>query len=828
GQIVTFNSPAIGQAAADAFDPTRANRVMHYITNGDPVSLAGDAFIQGSWRRSDFDDLLILHNHQYPVLLDFTINDDPATQPVEKRFRPADITFTEYPDTDWLSDPFYFHTDSDYFFWLAAAQLVTDNTPELQPYADIPGRLIFRSTTESERQRVGEAIQQWQAEIDSVIDTLTCQSTDSRISGPDFEVNLLNILEVQATDLAAVCVAGPPKELRLQGRVVLPQLNNATADFTGDNYIGLSEAGLDLVGHLSVDEVPIVPGFWTLRDVFVDIDTTADSIVAGGTLDIPTGIEVQATVGFLNGNFNSISLETPSETNPETLNKPLGNTGIFLQRIDGSVNHVASSDPAPVSFGGGLTATGGPSVSFTLPSWAGGTYGGRLVEFTVNGMLDKNHLDTTGVLSIANGLATLTGQVELNWNEGFLEAGGNLNVLDGLITANSTFRADSNLDFHIFADATFGVPDVIPLIGGINAVSGQFVLDYSNDFSSGNDFVAAWNTFSIPLIGDLNLGFRVYTDGSFGIIGAEEISEIVAFESLPGEGEPISNGALFPVESGTPWALLAAQWDSSPTPRTIVLTTPSGETITEAEFSGRSDIAIVTDLTLPTRRVVIIDSPESGDWKIDLADDTGLGNLRFNAFTENAIPTVEIVGLSGGDRGQPVEVTFDAFDVDSVANVSLFYDTNASGFDGIRIAHELTETDGRQTLTWQPDTLPAGDYFLYAVIDDGINPIQLMYAPQGIHVMPGPHTSIVYLPVTGGAFDVLADNGDFVVREQGGGELFRAPQEDLLGVELRGVINVDESVITHFADLTTPVTFDGGRHGFNSLAFGGLGASLDL
>lgn len=826
GQIVTFNAPAIGQTAADMFNPLLASRVMHYVTNGDPVSLAGEAFLSGEWRRSDFDDILILHNHQYPVLLDFTIVDDPATPEIEKRFRPSDLTFKDYPDTSWLSDPLYFHTDLDYFFWLAAAQIVTDTTAELQAYADIPGRLIFRSTTESERQRVGEAIERWQTEIDAIIDTLTCEATGSQINGPDFDLHLLGILEIQATELGAICVAGSPNKLHLQGRVVLPQLNNATADFSGENHIELSETGFKLFGDLSVDELPIVPGFWTLRDLLVEIED--NSIKAGGTLDIPTGIEVRANVGFLDGNFNSISLEVPPEGSSELLNKPLGTTGIFLQRINGEVDHVSATDTSPVSFGGALTATGGPIVSFTLPDWAGGTYGGRLVDFTVNGLLDKNHLDTTGVLNLANGLATLTGQVELNWNEGFLEADGALVVLGGVINANSQFRADSQLDFHIFADATFGIPDVIPLIGGFNAVGGQFVLDYSNDFSSGNDFVAAWNTFSIPLLGDLNLGFRVYTDGSFGTIGAEEIAEIVASGSLQGEGEPIGNGALFRIESDTAWALLAAQWDSGGSDSTIVLTTPTGETITEADLSGRGDIAIVTDLTSPTRRVVVIQSPDAGDWKIDLADDTGLTNLRFNAFTENAIPAVEIVGLSGGNRGAPVEVTFDSFDVDSGASVSLFYDTDAMGFDGIRIVHELTENDGRQTYTWHPDSLPAGDYFLYAVIDDGINPVQLAYAPTAVPVTPGPQTATVYLPVPGGTYELLADNGEFVVRELGGNELFRAPQEDLLGVDLRGVINVDETLITHFAGITTSIAVDGGRHGFNSLVFGGVGTSLDL
>lgn len=827
GQVVTFNAPGIGQAAADSFNPMLAERVMHYITDGDPVSLAGEAFLPGAWRRSNFDDLWIVHNHQYPVLLDFTINDDPETTTiVEKRFRAPDLTFTDYPDTSWLNNPLYFHTDLDYFIWLAAAQLATNHLEDLQSFSDIPGRLIFRSTTEAERQRVGAAILQWQEEIEATIDTLTCASTDSRIEGPDFELNLLNVLQVQATELAAICDAGPPKQLRLQGKVVLPQLNNATADFSGDNYIGLNEQGFDLVGRLSVDELPIVPGFWTLRDLFVDIDTVDDTILAGGTLTIPTGIEVQAEVGFVDGSFNSLSLETPSASNPDTLNKPLGSTGIFLQRIAGAVNHVADTDPMPVSFEGYLQATGGPSVTLSLPSWAGGTFSGRLVEFDVNGVLDRNHLDTSGVLTLANGLATVDGGVVLDWNQGYLEADGDLNVLDGLITATGNFRADSDLDIHVVSNATFGVPDVIPLIGGTDAVSGDFVLDYSNDSSSFNDFVAAWTTFTIPLLGSLQLGFRVYLDGSYGIIGAAEINEIVSPPPV-GEGEQ-AVGASFSIPTGTPWTLLSAQWDDGAVDRTIVLTSPSGETITEADLAGRSDIAIVDDLSDPMRRVVVVTTPEAGQWTVSVSDDADLVNLQFNAFIENSLPTVDVVALSGGDRGAPVEITFDAIDVDSTANVSLFYDTDGQGFDGIRVVHDLIEADGRQSYSWQPASLPAAEYFIYAAIDDGINPVQLVYAPQSIQLTPGPHLATVYLPVAGGVFEVLDNGGDFVVRRQGGEELFRAAQNDLLGVDVFGVINANDDVITYFDGLSIPIKFDGGGNGFNVLTFAGAGHSLDL
>ncbi len=824
-QVVSFNAPGISEQRAGLFDSGKVERVMHYITNGDPVSLAGDAFIEGRWRRSDFEDLLILHNHQFPVLVDFTIADDPEAAEVERRLRSESLTFTDYEDTSWLNHPFYFHTDSDYFFWLAAAQTIVSVTPPLQQFSDIPGRLIFRSTTEAERQRVGEAILELQEEIDETIDTFTCQSPNSTVTAPDFDIDLLNILQVQATELSASCVAGPPHELRLQGRVVLPQIKNATADFAGDNYIGLREDGFDLVGRLSIEDLTLVPGFWKLFEVFVDINTVENKIVAGGSMEIPTGITLDAEVEFLNNNFNRVLLRTPSEEDPDPVNQPLGPTGIFLQGIEGQVDNVANpTDENPVEFSGGLTATGGPTITVPLPSWAGGTWRGKLIEFDVSGSLDKNHIEASGDVDLVQGLARVDGQVEVNWNEGYFESSGQLNVLDGLITSSGSFRADSNLNVNLFSDATFGIPDELPLIGGYDAVSGKFVLDYTNDSNSSNDFVAAWTTFDLLFVGETNLGFRVFFDGSFGTIGADEVAAITPQSGLAA-GEQVAGAGSYEIAPDTDWALFSVAWDGGATDRTIVLTTPSGETVTEADLSSRSDIDIVPDLTTEMRRVVVVEQPEAGQWMVAVNDDSSLSNLRVHAFVHNESPTVDVSATDGLD-GVPVEIMINANDPDSEATVALYYDTDNQGFDGIRIVGGLNESDGQYT--WTPSSLVEGDYFVYAVIDDGVNPVELSYAGEAISISPGPKQVTVFLPVDGGVFETLVENDEFVVRESGGQDIFRQLESKLLGVDIIGVANVADTVLANLNGISVPVSLNGGNHGQNEFKLAGSGQLVDL
>lgn len=758
-QVVTFNSPAIGAETADLFRPENVERVRHYVTNGDPVSLAGDKFIAGDWVRSDFSDLFLPDNHSLPVVADYVSIDNPATQEFEIRVRPDDITYEADLGLDWLNDPYYYHTDTDYFLWLAGGAILTNSVESLRQYNDVPPALLFRSTTEDLRQRVGEAIAPLQTAIDTIINTLTL--TEVRAEVPDISLNLLNLLTINATDLS-VTYFGDPGELRLQGQVSLPQLYNTTADFTGENYIALSPDGFELRGEVSAEEIVLVPNAWELKEVHVGLDTVNDpvAITAGGTLQIPTGIDVIAELQFLGTEFNSITLGA------DGLNKPIGATGLFLQSISGTVDHVAEADPDPVSFGGDVTATGGPEIDISLPSWAGGDFSGSLLSIAVNGEIDAEHLTAAGTLNLIEGLATAGANVELNWTDGFLAANGEFNILNGLIVADAAFRADASLNINSTANATFTIPDPIPIIGGREGLSGTFLLNFTNDSDFSNDFAAAWTGFNLPLIGQRRLGFRVFFDGSFGLIGGQTISQLAALRtaSLFAEGslpEPQANEPEEPpasddflIAADTPWALFSAQWDDASPDTRLVLMTPSGQTLTEADIAERTDMAIVEDFNSPTRRVVVVQIPEAGVWNVSVNDDTLLTNLTFTAFAEGGAPFVEIVSATGGFQQTPVTITFNAFDADSNAVVSLFYDTDAEGADGVPIVTGLVEADGEQRFVWNPSGIPVGEYFLYALIDDGDNPPEISYFAGSVDTSAPFPTAIV----TTNSLIVAADN----------------------------------------------------------------------
>jgi len=529
-----------------------------------------------------------------------------------------------------------------------------------------------------------------------------------------------------------------PTAFRIRGRLRLPTVFNVTVDLAGENFIQISEDGVDVVGTLSAEDIPIAP-MWTLNYIAISVDTIRDEIIAAGELAIPTGIGIEAIVGFLQGDLNYLSLTGTG------INKPIGTTGVYLQTIGGMVNHIAEADPEPIEFGGTVGATAGPEVSVDLPSWAGGELGGALVELTVEGAISAHHLVASGELLIVGGVITGTADAELNWDKGFLSASAELSALAGLLTFDGSFLADSDFNVTMSAGAALTIPDVIPLFGGEEVASGRAYFQFRNDGSSYNDFIAGWGAIDLPIIGETIGGIRVRFNGDWEIIGADEIDEIGEAHSaqavLSASAELPAVSEVFDVPSGVPWVMLGAQWEDPADGVAIELTGPGG-TFTEADIAASDTMAIVEDLTDQTRRVVLVQGPAAGPWEIAVTDATGLGEVSFHALAGNAEPSIAITApvadITPDEQGI-VTIDYEAFDPDSDAEVNLFYSTGREAFDGLVIAEDLPETDAAGSFQWDTSSLSTGDYYLYAAIDDGTNaPVFTEHAPARIRVVePG-------------------------------------------------------------------------------------------
>ena len=360
---------------------------------------------------------------------------------------------------------------------------------------------------------------------------------------PDINFKLFNsdLLELEATDLYAEYKHSPESErgLTLQGKVVLPQLFNATADFSGNNYIRInSEGKLDFAGSLSVKDVYILeqngnkPN-WGVKEAELKFETDEGElqrIDASATVYLPQKLQISGNIGFAKNQdewkLNNLGVGASG------LNMPIGSTGAYLQDISGSVANLAN--PIETEFRGTTKITGGGEIDFkySLLDWEIG-YEGSIISFDVDGGFNKDSLDSRGTIEVLGGLlsggedgggvASASVGVNFNWNEGYIKADGTFNLLAGLISTEQELNINSNFDVFIAGSSTVKMPEFDTGLdvnlswdpddfniswdrneAGIRLVDtevGSSVLRYTNNGDISDDFVYAWGT--VPGIGKL-------------------------------------------------------------------------------------------------------------------------------------------------------------------------------------------------------------------------------------------------------------------------------------------------------------------------------------
>ncbi|MGJ5630951.1 M10 family metallopeptidase C-terminal domain-containing protein [Nostoc sp. CALU 1950] len=354
--------------------------------------------------------------------------------------------------------------------------------------------------------------------------------TGGIITIPNFDVNFLGLEKLRATgtniklEYAKVLDKDGKtileKYFKFQGTLVLPDFHEFTANFSGSNYIKISNNAanpvVEVVGTFSAENINA--GGWTIKHAELGINTVNSTINAKGTLSIPSGIDINADFTF----NTTTGVLTYADIKADHLNKPIGTTGAYLQSIEGRYEAVNTL------FGGKVGITAGAEINLNLPSWAGGGIHGSLVELDASARITSSYFKTTGNITVLGGLIKGNGDTEINWaNKGneYLWATSNFTILNGLITTQTQFLATSKLDLYMFGEASVKVPDFIPFIGGKNLGSGEVYVEYTNDGISSNDYVAAWG--NVALLG--TVGIKVSLDGNYHVMWYDEANTIAQY-----------------------------------------------------------------------------------------------------------------------------------------------------------------------------------------------------------------------------------------------------------------------------------------------------------
>ena len=653
-QLVTFNSPGISEDAANSFVPSKATSVTHYIVNGDVVSMAGDAFIAGKAnqaaqvRMASFSDWNLIDKHLLPL----------TVPNVGERYRRPDVSWKNFDSVEELNSFWYSHTDPDYRLWLLGLEIgLLSLLPESAPLLPVPAELMFRGTTEANRELIGTAL----------------RTVKFGIEGAE-------------------------------------ALFEWTVDAVGDFVLKLGSQAHD---------------FYQFVQITVD------------------------------PNF-SLSVD------------------------DG--------DPPMLRFDGGVSLNLGNAIHIELPSWLGGPITAdhllELADMDMGGVIDRDHLEVNGKLALLGNLVTLDGKASLDWQRAEIAVGGALDILDGFITANAAARIGTSLNLVMQSGAAISVPDSVRWIGGMRIVGGNFLLNYINDPSPSNDFVAGWGW-----IDPLELGLRVWFDGRWEIMGGKELKPLEQKVAQAMTDRVASEAADSPRAATTPyhesyaigpdtgWVLFIAEWENPSSAAVLTLQTPSGQVLTGADPS----LVIVSALSNDRRKAIWIKKPAAGTWVATLSGITDLGVVDIAAMVSVPAPSVHVVHVTDGRLREPIDVQLAASATGSQVKVALFYDTDGAGSNGVLIADGLLPDDGGIIdYTWDTSGVAAGTYHLYARASDEVNPPVYAYADQPVNITdpwptidvesPGQPDNVRSLAF-GNVLTFASPTQTLIVRNEGTGDL---------------------------------------------------------
>lgn len=564
------------------------------------------------------------------------------------------------------------------------------------------------------------------------------------ISVPNIDVSLFGALQVRTSGLSAGYNANE-NEIELWGSLTIKSLTGSsgpsiTATFPQGNGIGIGPDGVDFNGTIMASDLGVVPGLFTLKNLSLSVnvqDSTLISIGGAAKVQLVSGVQIDGSFNIVGGQLDAVALSGSG------LRFPIGSTGLFLQRVGGSVSGLAEGGLDP-TFTGTVGFSFGPEYTIELPEAFGGTFENvslLSIDLSASATIDffdfansEVVLQASATVALLGGVATGSGSIRLDFRRVELEVDTTFTALAGFIQSQTHLSANAALNLSASGSASITIPDSVPLVGGTELFGGHMFLNYRHNETLSDDYIAGYADIT-TWFGTFRTGARVNFDGTATVLGLVPLDEASPSPSgaLPAGangGVPLSASRSFTVQSGTGFALLSATWSNEMAGVPIRVIDPNGTEHTPANFGTVVDY--VDEFTGGKRATVAIREPMPGTWTIELPDTSGLGAVAFEAFGGAEEPTVAFGSPTGAVPGGQVSIAFAVEEENPGASVDLYADTDGQGFDGRQIASALPPGTGEYV--WDTFGLAEGAYHIYAVVSDDVSAPVFQYAPGQVRV----------------------------------------------------------------------------------------------
>ncbi len=203
------------------------------------------------------------------------------------------------------------------------------------------------------------------------------------------------------------------------------------------------------------------------------------------------------------------------------------------------------------------------------------------------------------------------------------------------------------------------------------------------------------------------------------------------------QGEPITNLQI-PYDAQA--VIFRLNYENENVTELIMsITLPDGTVLDMSNGALPDGYASVSGFSLfrPNQREasIALSEPEGGDYVVTIENSESLGNFTVEALIQNHVPEVEIISIEPTGEANQYRVTWYDEDPDSSAIASVYLDRDRQGGDGFLIGvYQEDNIENSHIINTDQLTLPAGDYYIAISVHDNKNNIVWAYSDQTIRI----------------------------------------------------------------------------------------------